>query len=177
MRARSRCMRTPTAECRPNAPWITSARPRLASQPSADHLLRALPLCLPVRSFHNLLRSWRGRRHRSRGMRLGTARHRSNAPDIAPARLRLAEQCQSDPRSLVSTSRAGKSLCISTAVCVFAGRDGSCGGVPGVPQALLSTLVCRIVCSFYVENIREPSYQQRYLGRMFLFVVRMSCAR
>ena len=97
VRARSRCIHTSTAECRPNAPLITSARPRFALQPSADHLLRALPLCLPVRSFHNLLRSWRGRRHRSRGMRLGTARRRSNAPWITPVRLCLAEKPSSYP--------------------------------------------------------------------------------
>ena len=65
--ARSRCMRTFTAERQPNAPLITPSPPRLALQCSTDHLLRALWLCLPVRSFrhlHRLARRWRrGARH------------------------------------------------------------------------------------------------------------------
>ena len=101
MRARSRCMRTPTAECRPNAPWITSARPRLASQPSADHLLRAFPLCLPVRSFRHLHRLGRRQHRRAHGVRLRTARCRSNAPETAPARLSLAEKPSSYPHPIL----------------------------------------------------------------------------
>ena len=73
VRACSRCMRTSTAERRPNPPLITPSRPRLALQLSADRLLLTLRLCLPVRSCRHLLWLWRRQRRRSRRMRLGTA--------------------------------------------------------------------------------------------------------
>ena len=86
-------MRTPTALCRPNAPLITCTRPPLALQCSADHLPRTLSPRLPNRSFLPLQRLWRRQTRRSRGMRLGTAHCRSNAPGLASARPGLAEKC------------------------------------------------------------------------------------
>ena len=80
------------------APLITLARPRLALQRSADHLPRALRLCLPVRSFRHTHRLWRHQVTRAHRARLGTAWCRSNAPKIAPVSLSLAEKPSSDPR-------------------------------------------------------------------------------
>ena len=85
-------MRTSTAECRPNAPMITPARPRLALQRSTDHRPRALQPCLLARSHRHLPRLWRRQHRRPRCTRLVTAQRRFNAPRIAPARLSHAEK-------------------------------------------------------------------------------------
>ena len=104
MRAYSHCMRTLPAECRPNAPWITSARPRLTSQPSADHLPRTLRPCLPVLSFRHLLRLWRRRDRRAHRTRSGTVFCRSNAAQIDPGRACVAKKCACE---YCMTARAG----------------------------------------------------------------------
>ena len=50
----------------PLSPLITPIRPLLALQLSADHLLRALRLCLPVRSYRHLLLLGRRQHRRAR---------------------------------------------------------------------------------------------------------------
>ena len=91
--ARSLCMRISTADCRPNAPLMTSARSHVAMQSSANDLICTLRPWLPVRSFRHLPVPWRRQGHRARRMRSSRAQYRSNAPGIALARPRVARQC------------------------------------------------------------------------------------
>ena len=95
-------MRISTAQRRPNASLITPTHPHLALQRYADHLLRALRLSLPVRSFRNLHRLWRHRHRRACRMRLSTAQCHSNAPRIAPIRLSYAEKPSSYPHPTIT---------------------------------------------------------------------------
>ena len=95
-------MRIFTAQHCPNASLITPTRPRLALQRCVDHLLRALRLSLPVRSFRHLLCLWRLQRRRAHRVRLGTVRCRSNAPGITPTHLSFAEKPSSYPQPILT---------------------------------------------------------------------------
>ena len=96
-RARSRCIRISLTHSRPSAPLITTYLLALTSFRSADHLPRTLRPCLTAHSYRHLLRLGHRQHRRTRRTLLGTARCRSNAPGIAPARLRLAKK---PPRTL-----------------------------------------------------------------------------
>eukprot|EP00966_Prymnesium_polylepis_P332487 7387984-Prymnesium_polylepis.1 len=99
-RARSFCMRISAVHPRPIAPLIISYLPPLTSQHLAYHLSNHLSRHPPARSIRLSTSAGRAERCGSRGMRLDRADCRSNAPEIMPARLRLAEKPPRTPAPL-----------------------------------------------------------------------------